>query len=63
MKNCKLSGRQAQVVAFGCFFLILLKKIFEKKKTKKIEIRGGGRKRVVVNVIYVSQKGENDICS
>mgnify|MGYP006982070052 CR=1 FL=1 len=25
-------GKQAQVVAFGCFSLILLKKIFERKK-------------------------------
>ena len=30
--NCKLLGGQAQVVAFRCFSLILLKKIFEEKK-------------------------------
>mgnify|MGYP006973835154 CR=1 FL=1 len=33
MENCKLLGRHAQVVAFEwCFFLILKKKIFGKKK-------------------------------
>ena len=32
MNNCKLLGRHAQVVAFERLFLVLLKKIFEKKK-------------------------------